>query len=143
MAEVIVGPLLSKVQEVVVKEAKALAAVGGEIDKLRDKLMWLQALVHEAELRGRHDGSRLIRVLAFQIRDASFEVEDAVDQYYLQGSLSRRFGCNWWRIAKELIFNLRTHVCVRAILSRRIRSVNVRLEEIVGNNSTIYIFWCV
>lgn len=137
MAEAIVGPLLSKLQEVVVKEAKALAEVGGDIDKLRDKLMWLHALVHEADLRGRHDGNRLVRVLAFQIRDAGFDVEDAVDHFYLRGSLSRRFGRhNWWRISKEFIFNLRTHVFVRAILSRRIRSINVRLEEIIGNNRT-------
>lgn len=137
MAEAIVGPLLSKLQEVVVKEAKALAEVGGDIDKLRDKLMWLHALVHEADLRGRHDGNRLVRVLAFQIRDAGFDVEDAVDHFYLRGSLSRRFGRhNWWRIAKEFIFHFWTHLRVRVILSRTIRSVNVRLEEIIGNNST-------
>ncbi|CAL4980498.1 unnamed protein product [Urochloa decumbens] len=141
MADAIVGPLLSKLQDVAVTEAKALAAVGGEIEKLGDKLMWLQALVYETDLRSRHDGSRFVRVLACQVREVAFEAEDAVDQFYLKGDLSRRFGLsqrfgrNWGRAAVEFIVNFRTHICVRFILSSRIQSMNARLEEIINNNS--------
>ncbi|KAL6658386.1 hypothetical protein ACP70R_003972 [Stipagrostis hirtigluma subsp. patula] len=133
MAEAIVGPLLSKLQEVAVNEAKTLAAVGGEIDKLRDKLLWLQALVHETDLRSRHDSNRLIRVLASQIREVSFEAEDAVDKFYLRAGLSRK----WRRAVLEFIAHLRTQMGVRFVLSREIQSMNARLEEIV-NNSTKY-----
>jgi len=141
MAEAIVGPLLSKLQDVVVTEAKALAAVGGEVEKLSDKLMWLQALVHETDLRSRHDGDRLVRVLACQIRTEAFEAEDAVDEFYLKGDLFRRFGLaqrfgrNWARAAVELVVNFRTHFCVRFSLSSRMQSMNARLEDIVNNSS--------
>ena len=141
MAEAIVGPLLSKLQDVVVTEAKALAAVGGEVEKLSDKLMWLQALVHETDLRSRHDGDRLVRVLACQIRTVAFEAEDAVDEFYLKGDLSRRFalaqrfGRNWARASAELFVNFRTHLCVRFALSGRIQAMNARLDEIINNNT--------
>ncbi|KAL6642562.1 hypothetical protein ACP70R_020743 [Stipagrostis hirtigluma subsp. patula] len=138
MAEAIVGPLLSKLQEVAVTEAKALAGVGGEIDSLRDKLMWLHALLHEIEQRGRHDGSRFRGVLAWQIREVALQAEDAVDEFNLRAGLSRR---GWRRAALELVTNLRTQVRVRFALSREIQSLNARLEEIIDNSGkygTVY-----
>lgn len=113
MAEAIVGPLLSKLQEVAVTEAKALAGVGGQIDSLRDKLMWLHALLHEIEQRSRHDTSRFRRVLSWQIREVALQAEDAIDQFYLEADLSRR---GWRRAATELFINFRTQVRVRFVL---------------------------
>jgi len=141
MADAIVGPLLTKLKDVALTEAQALARVGGEIESLNDKLMWLQALVHEADLLSRHDGSRLVRVLACQIREVAFQAEDAVDEFYLKGDLSRRFalaqrfGRNWARASAELFVNFRTHLCVRFALSGRIQAMNARLEEIINNNT--------
>jgi hypothetical protein len=131
MAEAIVGPLLSKLQEVAVTEAKALAGVGGQIDSLRDKLMWLHALLHEIEQRSRHDTSRFRRVLSWQIREVALQAEDAIDQFYLEADLSRR---GWRRAATELFINFRTQVRVRFVLSRKIQSLNARLEEIIDNS---------
>ncbi|XP_044960418.1 disease resistance protein PIK6-NP-like isoform X1 [Hordeum vulgare subsp. vulgare] len=134
MADAIVGPLLSKLQGVAVTEAKALAAVGNEIDRLRDKLMWLHALVHETDLRSRSDSNQQIRVLAYQVREVAFAAEDAIDHFFLQADLSR-FGHDWRQATSIFFSNLGTQIRVRYILSRKIKSMNTRLEDIVDNSA--------
>ncbi|VAI94396.1 unnamed protein product [Triticum turgidum subsp. durum] len=134
MADAIFGPLLSKLQAVAVTEAKALAAVGNEIDRLHDKLMWLHALVHETDLRSRSDGNQQIRVLACQVREVAFAAEDAIDHFFLEADLSR-FSVEWWRATAIFFSNFSTQISVRYILSRKIKSMNVRLEDIVDNNA--------
>lgn len=133
-ADAIVGPLLSKLQEVAVTEGKALAGVGGEIDRLRERLMWLHALVHETDLRSRSEGSQLVRVLARQMREVAFEAEDAVDHFILEADLSR-FGRHWRQAARLFLANFATQIRVRYILSRKIRSMNARLEDIHDNSA--------
>ncbi|KAL6844156.1 hypothetical protein ACP4OV_025829 [Aristida adscensionis] len=130
MAEAIVGPLLGKLQDVVVSEAKALAGVSDGIHILRDKLMWLQAFVREAHLRSRHDGSQLARVLAHQMREVADEAEDAVDQFYLHLDRSGGGGCGWAPGVR--------HLRVRHGLARRIEAINARLAEIISNSAMYY-----
>ncbi|KAI4966196.1 hypothetical protein ZWY2020_042042 [Hordeum vulgare] len=115
-------------------EAKALAAVGNEIDRLRDKLMWLHALVHETDLRSRSDSNQQIRVLAYQVREVAFAAEDAIDHFFLQADLSR-FGHDWRQATSIFFSNLGTQIRVRYILSRKIKSMNTRLEDIVDNSA--------
>lgn len=134
MEDAIVGPLLSRLQAVVVTEGKALAAVGNEIDRLRDKLMWLHALVHETDLRSRSDGNEQIRVLACQVREVAFAAEDAIDHFFLEADLSR-FGHDWWQAAAMFLSNFDTQIRVRYILSRKIKTMNIRLEDIVDNSA--------
>ncbi|KAM3364200.1 hypothetical protein ACQJBY_014491 [Aegilops geniculata] len=134
MADAIVGPLLSKLQAVAVTEGKALAAVSNEIDRLRDKLMWLHALVHETDLRSRSDSNQQIRVLAYQVREVAFAAEDAIDHFFLQADLSR-FGHNWRQAAAMFFSNFGTQIRVRYVLSRKIKSMNTRLEDIVDNSA--------
>jgi len=134
MADAIVGPLLSKLQAVAVTEAKALAAVGNEIDRLRDKLMWLHALVHETDLRSRSDRNQQIRVLAWQVREVAFAAEDAIDHFFLEADLSR-FGHDWRQAVAMFFSNFGTQIRVRYILSMKIKSMNVRLEDIVDNSA--------
>uniref|UniRef100_A0A0E0M6P0 Disease resistance N-terminal domain-containing protein n=1 Tax=Oryza punctata TaxID=4537 RepID=A0A0E0M6P0_ORYPU len=133
MAEAIVGPLLSKLQEVALREGKALAEVGGEIDRLRDKLMWLHAFVYETDLRSRHDGNKLLRVLACQMREVAFEAEDAIDHFSLEADLSRLY---WRRAVIKFFAKFHKQISVRYILSRKIKAMNARLEHIVENSGT-------
>ena len=134
MAEAIVGPLLSKLQEVAVKEGKALAGVGDEISRLRERLMWLHALVHETDLRSRSEGNHLVRVLACQMREIAFEAEDAIDRFVLEVDLSRV--SHHWRQATWLFLaNFATQIRVRYILSRKIKSMSARLEDIHDNSA--------
>jgi hypothetical protein len=53
MAEAIIGPLVGRLQEIAVGEARALVAVNDDIQRLRDKLMWLHAFLREADTRRR------------------------------------------------------------------------------------------
>ncbi|OEL30459.1 putative disease resistance RPP13-like protein 2 [Dichanthelium oligosanthes] len=132
MAEAIVGPLLGKLQDVVLSEAKALAGVSNDIYILRDKLMWLQAFVREAHLRSRHDGSELARVLACQMREVANEAEDAVDQFCLHlDRSSPGGGCGWVAGAPVIGRRLRIRYC----LARRVVAMNARLEEIIRNST--------
>jgi hypothetical protein len=89
MAEAVIGSLVGKLQELAMSEARAMVAVNDDIRSLRDKLMWLQAFLRDAEPRRRVQNDELIRVWLQQTRSAVFDSEDAVDQYELQVDLSR------------------------------------------------------
>jgi hypothetical protein len=89
MWEVTVGPLLGKLQQLAIDEAKALRSVGGDIRNLHDKLMWMQAFLRDADPRRRAQANELAMVWIRQTRDAGFDAEDAVDQYELRVDLSR------------------------------------------------------
>lgn len=134
MADAIVGPLLSKLQEVAVTEGKALAAVGNEIDRLRNKLMWLHLLVHENDLCSRTDDNQRTRLLACQVREVAFAAEDAIDHFFLEVDLSR-FGYNGCWAAAMFFSNFGTQIRFRYILSRKVKSMNAQLEDIFDNNA--------
>lgn len=89
MAEAIVGPLVGKLQDLVLSEANALVAVNGDIRSLQDKLMWMQAFLRHADQRRRNTYDELIRVLIKQIRDTAIDAEDAIDLFILKVDLSR------------------------------------------------------
>ena len=83
------GPLLGALQELVMKEAQAMVAVDDDVRNLRDKLMWLQAFLRDAEPRRRARNDELTRVCLHQIRGAVFDAEDAIDRYLLKIDLSK------------------------------------------------------
>ena len=89
MAEAIIGPLVVKLQELAVSESRALVAVNDDIRSLRDKLMWMQAFLRDADPRRRIVPDEASRVWLHQTRDAAFDAEDAVHQYFLLVDLSR------------------------------------------------------
>lgn len=89
MAEAIIGPLVGKLQDLALSEAKALVAVNGDILSLRDKLMWMQACLRHDDEQRRNTYNELIRVWVRQIRDAACDAEDAIDLFVLNVDLSR------------------------------------------------------
>ena len=89
MAEAIVGSMLWKLQQVASREARTLVAVNEGIRSLRDKLMWMQAFLRDVQPSRRVQPNELIKVWLQQTRDAVFDAEDAVDQYFVQIDLSR------------------------------------------------------
>ncbi|KAF7103701.1 hypothetical protein CFC21_104664 [Triticum aestivum] len=131
MAEAVMGPLLGALQELVMKEAQAMAAVDDDVRNLRDKLMWLQAFLRDAEPRRRARNDELTRVCLHQIRGAVFDAEDAVDRYFLKIDLSKYPG--WSQAVVQFFIGLTTQVRVRRDLSRRVGSINKRLERIIEN----------
>ncbi|EMS57254.1 Disease resistance protein RPM1 [Triticum urartu] len=131
MAEAIVGPLVSKLQELALSEGRALVAVSGEIGTLRDKLMWLLAFLQEADPRRRTRASELMRVLVRHTRDAAFSAEDAVDEYVFCVDLSRY--PSWSRAILGFLAGSTTQLLVRHRLSGEIAAINGRLEEIIKN----------
>ena len=89
MAEAVMVPLLGALQQLVMKEAKDIVEVDDDVRNLRDKLMWLQAFLRDAEPRRRARNDELTRVCLQQIRGAVFDAEDAVDRYILKIDLSK------------------------------------------------------
>ncbi|KAM0848736.1 hypothetical protein ACQ4PT_054193 [Festuca glaucescens] len=131
MAEAVIGSLVGKLQELMVSEARRMAAVDDDIRSLRDKLMWMQAFLRDAEPRRRVQNDELIRVWLQQTRSAVFDSEDAVDQYILQVDLSRY--PSWTHDTIKFFAGFTTQVRVRHDLSYRIKSINTRLEGIIAN----------
>ncbi|CAM0958983.1 unnamed protein product [Alopecurus aequalis] len=139
MADAIIGPLVGRLHELAVSEARTLVAVNKDIRRLRDKLVWLQALVCEADARRRSDPNELTRVWLQQTRDAVFDAEDAVDHYYIQVDMSRY--PSWSRAFLAFLAAFTTQVRVRHGLSNKIADINTRLEDIIKNKDTYKIDW--
>ncbi|KAL6595504.1 hypothetical protein ACP70R_047844 [Stipagrostis hirtigluma subsp. patula] len=131
MAEAIIGPLVGKLQELAVSEARALVAVNDDIRSLRDKLMWMQAFLRDADPRRRVAPDEASRVWRHQTRDAAFDAEDAVDRYFLLVDLSRY--PSWTRTIIRFIAGFTTQISVRRDLSSKIAAINTRLENIITN----------
>ncbi|KAF7105336.1 hypothetical protein CFC21_106158 [Triticum aestivum] len=68
------------------------------------------------------------------VREVAFAAEDAIDHFFLQVDLSR-FGHNWRQAAAMFFSNFGTQIRVRYILSQKIKSMNMRLEDIVDNSA--------
>ncbi|XP_037482442.1 probable disease resistance protein At1g58390 [Triticum dicoccoides] len=90
MADALIGPLVGRLQELALSQARALVAVNKDIRRLRDKLMFLQAFLREADAKRHLFSDEITRVWLQQTRDAVFDAEDAVDHYYLQVDMSRQ-----------------------------------------------------
>ncbi|CAL5017423.1 unnamed protein product [Urochloa decumbens] len=82
MAEAIIGPLVGRLQQVAVGQAGALVAVSNDIQRLQDKLIWLQALLREADTNHRATLNEISRVWLQQTREAVFDAVDAIDHYH-------------------------------------------------------------
>ncbi|XP_025800660.1 putative disease resistance RPP13-like protein 3 isoform X1 [Panicum hallii] len=89
MAEAVIGPLLGRIQQLVVSEGRKLAAVSEDIQSLRDKLILIQAFLWDADLRRRAMSDEFTRAWVQQIRDAVFDAQDSIDQYFFRVDLSR------------------------------------------------------
>ncbi|XP_025800661.1 putative disease resistance RPP13-like protein 3 isoform X2 [Panicum hallii] len=88
MAEAVIGPLLGRIQQLVVSEGRKLAAVSEDIQSLRDKLILIQAFLWDADLRRRAMSDEFTRAWVQQIRDAVFDAQDSIDQYFFRVDLS-------------------------------------------------------
>ncbi|CAD6258305.1 unnamed protein product [Miscanthus lutarioriparius] len=141
MAEAIIGPLVVKLQELAVSEARALVAVNDDIRSLRDKLMWMQAFLRDADPRRRIVPDEASRVWLHQTRDAAFDAEDAVDQYFLLVDLSSQYTISL-KVPKldthhyKVHYEFSTQLRVRHNLSSKIKAINSRLENIIKNKET-------
>ncbi|XP_006651438.1 putative disease resistance RPP13-like protein 2 [Oryza brachyantha] len=131
MAEAIIGPLVWRLQELAVGQARALVAVNGDIVRLRDRLMWLQAFLREADAKRRAVSDEVTRVWLLQTRDAVFDAEDALDHFYLRVDMSRF--PRWAQPCMRNIVTFTTQIRMRHILSGKIVAINTRLEEIIQN----------
>ncbi|KAJ1265648.1 hypothetical protein BS78_08G092600 [Paspalum vaginatum] len=132
MAEAIIGPLVGRLHELAVGEARALAAVDDDVQKLRDRLMWLQAFILEADARRRAVSDEITKVWLVQTRDAVFDAEDALDHFYMRVDMNR-FPIRWARPTVKFIATFTVQALMRRGLSKKIRSINLRLEEIIAN----------
>jgi hypothetical protein len=91
MAEAIIGPLVGRLHDLAISEARALVAVNDDMQKLRDKLMWLQAFLRVADAKRRAVADEITKVWLHQTRDAVFDAEDALDHFYRKVDMSRYF----------------------------------------------------
>uniref|UniRef100_A0ACD6A0R0 Uncharacterized protein n=1 Tax=Avena sativa TaxID=4498 RepID=A0ACD6A0R0_AVESA len=131
MEEAVIGSVVGKLQELAMSETRAMVAVNDDIRSLRDKLMWMQAFVRDAEPRRRVQNDEHIRVWLQQTRSAVFDSEDAVDQYFLRVDLSRY--PSWTRAILKFFAGFTTQVRVRRDLSNRIKAINTRLGDIIAS----------
>lgn len=132
MAETAINAVLSKCGELATREATVLLHVGSDIMELRDQLEWLQAFIRDTDRKrraGTVDG--LTRVWVRQTRNAAFDAEDALDEFFHKVDLQSqgeerwlRYLTSWW-----------TQITVRHRLSGQIKSIRSRLDKISDNRN--------
>lgn len=83
MAETAINVVFSKFGELATRELAVLLQVGGDIMQLGDQLEWLQPIIRDTDRKrraGTVDG--LTRVWVRQTRNAAFDAEDALDEFF-------------------------------------------------------------
>ncbi|KAM0886913.1 hypothetical protein ACQ4PT_029380 [Festuca glaucescens] len=130
MAETAINVVFSKFGELATRELAVLLQVGGDIMQLGDQLEWLQPIIRDTDRKrraGTVDG--LTRVWVRQTRNAAFDAEDALDEFFHKvdlrgqgdGSLLR-YLTSWW-----------SEITVRHRLSGQIKSITSTLDRISVN----------
>ncbi|KAM0886911.1 hypothetical protein ACQ4PT_029379 [Festuca glaucescens] len=91
MAETAINVVFSKFGELATRELAVLLQVGGDIMQLGDQLEWLQPIIRDTDRKrraGTVDG--LTRVWVRQTRNAAFDAEDALDEFFHKVQQSSR-----------------------------------------------------
>ncbi|CAL4986706.1 unnamed protein product [Urochloa decumbens] len=134
MAEAIAGRLMDNLQELALNEAKALVQVKNDIRRLRDRLVWLQAFLLEADPIRRVDGNLLTGVLVSQTRAVALDSEDAIDWYLvLSDTIASRRGWRRVIVVPKLLERFAQQFIVRHYLSVEVTMLNTRIEDILDS----------
>ncbi|CAL4895593.1 unnamed protein product [Urochloa decumbens] len=134
MVEAIAGRLMDNLQELALNEAKALVQVKHDILRLRDRLVWLQAFLLEADPIRRVDGNLLTGVLVSQTRAVALDSEDAIDRYLvLSDTIASRRGWRRVIIIPKLLERFAQQFIVRHYLSVEVTMLNTRIEDILDS----------
>ena len=82
MAETVLTPIIDKLLQLLINEAKLFKGVHGEITNLKDELDIIQSFLKDADSRSkRGDMDSAVKIWMKQVRELADRIEDAIDEY--------------------------------------------------------------
>ncbi|KAJ8629608.1 hypothetical protein MRB53_022931 [Persea americana] len=130
MAAGAVSVFLTKLYELIDKEAHLLSHASDDVRLLREKLQWLNLSLEEADNKCRKDDE--IKLWVTQVRAATFEAEDIIDKFFLSVKLPCRRAS-----IKGLVRNPINRWTTLHNTVKEIQKINSRLDNISVNRSKL------
>ncbi|XXG72336.1 hypothetical protein AAC387_Pa07g1462 [Persea americana] len=130
MAEGVVILFLTKLCELIEKEAHLLGGVSHDVRLLREKLQWISLSLKEADNRCLEDEG--VKLWVAQVRATAFEAEDIIDSFLLKVGLPRRRAGY-----KGLVGNPIKRWIALHKTGKEIKKINSRLDNISVNRSIL------
>ena len=130
MAAGAVSVFLTKLYELIDKEAHLLSHASDDVRLLREKLQWLNLSLEEADNKCRKDDE--IKLWVTQVRAATFEAEDIIEKFFLTVKLPCRRAS-----IKGLVRNPINRWTTLHNTVKEIQKINSRLDNISVNRSKL------
>ncbi|BFG21425.1 hypothetical protein CerSpe_077000 [Prunus speciosa] len=95
MAEAVVSIVLEGLSKLIIQELKSLGGVGDKVESAQTQLQFMQGYLKDAD--SRQGESEVIRIWVANIRDAAYDLDDAIETFVLKvaskrnASLLKRF----------------------------------------------------
>ncbi|XXG85196.1 hypothetical protein AAC387_Pa11g0322 [Persea americana] len=127
MVDAVVGVLLNKLLELLVREGQQLLEFDSQFDKLKDELGYMQGYIKEADRMRRNEGREILKLVTRDLRELVYGAEDVIADCYIEfmkqhdGYLLNIVSCCSPRLLK---FRLK--------ISRRLKKIIQRIEAVQG-----------
>ncbi|EOY15576.1 Nbs-lrr resistance protein, putative [Theobroma cacao] len=136
MAEIIVSPLLQvvfdKLASRLLQEIANILGLKKEVRKLQRSLYVIQAVLEDAEERQLAD--RALRIWLTELKEVAYEVEDLLDEFYLEAMQSRNQGGFAEQVRSFIPSLARVAGCMD--LSTRLQQIKETLEVLAEEKSS-------
>ncbi|XP_062083973.1 putative disease resistance protein At1g50180 [Humulus lupulus] len=127
MAEAVVSPVIERLGDLLLNEAKFLSGVKVQVKDAHTKLLWMRAFLKDADAHLR-DGDERVRLWVVQVRDTSYDLEDVIETYVLK-VVSKRNG-------RGVISVLKRSACIfRKGID--VHKIGAEIEKISSSISTL------
>ena len=135
MAETITF-FVDKLSNLAVQEASLFGGVEGQISLLRNELEWISLFLEEASAA--HTDDRRLKLWMNQIRDASYDAEDVIDEFIvrLEHQRQRRLhNLKFLTVVFPTCVIFADKLPLVHELDGRMKEINVKIEKILANKS--------
>ncbi|KAJ9672679.1 hypothetical protein PVL29_026054 [Vitis rotundifolia] len=133
MAESSISFLVVKSYDLGSQQASLYGAVEWQVRLLRNELEWIRQFLEYADAERRYD--KMFKLWVNQIRDATYDAEDAIDEFIFKVERKRRHRLNNLKFLNLLpaCVDLPDKLPFVNELNGRISEINITLEKILIN----------
>ncbi|GMN63456.1 hypothetical protein TIFTF001_032532 [Ficus carica] len=129
MAEIVVGPVIDKLIDLLIEEGKLFKGVHKEVKSLTDELESIKCFLKDAESRsGKGDVKDGVKIWVKQVRDEANHIEDVIDEY-LRHVAPRRHESGFVGFLQKIHGSVK-QIKARHHIASEVRDIKTSLREI-------------
>ncbi|KAK6946298.1 NB-ARC [Dillenia turbinata] len=130
MVQAVVSPAIERITDQLINEFKFLRAVSAQVQRLQDKLKWIQGFLKDADAIMRVEEGQQLRTVVSQFRDIAYDSEDLIDTYILKvASMSREGRGGFIGFLKKLASIFKKWLYIHKV-GNEIEAINARISWI-------------